>query len=78
MKDLTLLTRARQAWNKLKGSIVQECPPELQACQSCGELECDNERWLHCETRLAFAERLTSGRKDLPPGDCPNKNLEPK
>ncbi len=38
-----------RAW--LKKSVVDECPPELYACEVCGAPECSNEKWLNCEAR---------------------------
>ena len=39
-----------RAW--LKKSVVDECPPDLYACEVCGAQECDNDKWLKCETRI--------------------------
>lgn len=53
--------RFLEAWLRLFGrrqtEIVQECPPELAACEVCRRLQCGNDEWLACENRLA-AERL--------------------
>lgn len=47
----------------LKKSVVDECPPELYACEVCGELECDNEKWLKCETRIKARDFMLKGDK---------------
>ena len=51
-----------RAW--LKKSVVDECPPELYACEVCGALECNNEKWLNCEKRIQARDfMLESGSK---------------
>lgn len=73
-----LTERVRQALKRLKGSIVQDCPPELYACEVCKKLECNNEEWLHCEKRLEAAEFMKSfgkprPRQSLPDTECPHQ-----
>ncbi len=36
----------------LKKSVVEEAPPKLYACEVCGKLEADNEKWQNCENRI--------------------------
>ena len=46
-------------WNRLKAGIVADVPPSLDACETCREVDCTQERWSTCVTRLAVeAERL--------------------
>ena len=55
----------RSSWKKLTAKVsnvvVQDCPPELAACQICNKLDCQSEEWLRCETRLAAKRFLDSG-----------------
>lgn len=39
-----------RAW--LKKSVVDECPPELYACEVCGAPECSSEKWVNCTKRI--------------------------
>ena len=41
---------------KIKEAIVQDCPTEYYACEVCNDLDCTNEKWLKCQTRLEAAE----------------------
>jgi hypothetical protein len=48
----TILTRVRRG-------VIQDVPPNLEACESCREVDCARERWLACAKRLAGeAEQL--------------------
>jgi hypothetical protein len=48
----TILARVRR-------SVIQDVPANLEACESCREADCARERWLACAKRLAGeAERL--------------------
>lgn len=55
----------RGAWQRVKarlhGAILQDCPPELAACQVCNRPHCANETWLNCERRLAAQRYLATG-----------------
>ena len=54
-----------RAW--LKKSVVDECPPELYACEVCGAKECSNEKWLNCESRIKARDfMLKAEGKALP------------
>jgi hypothetical protein len=53
----------------LKDSIIQPCPPELYACEVCGERECDDQKWQTCEHRLKVADQVRAAE-----ADCPLKN----
>jgi hypothetical protein len=49
------------AWvARVKRAIVQDCPPELYACEVCGRLECNDAQWVQCEQRIAAAEFMRS------------------
>jgi hypothetical protein len=46
-------------WTRIRGGVIQDVPPSLEACESCREVDCERERWLTCAKRLAGeAERL--------------------
>lgn len=64
--------KAKQTLAKIKNSIIQDCPPELNACEICRKLECNDEEWLNCEKRLQFAEFTKSPATDplSPESDC--------
>jgi hypothetical protein len=47
---------------KVVGAIVQDCPPELYACEVCGHLKCDNQKWVECERRLRGVRFLQTGQ----------------
>jgi hypothetical protein len=49
--------------SRLKSAVVQDCPPELYACEVCGKLECDEAEWTNCGKRLAAAEFMRSGNQ---------------
>ena len=40
-------------WSRIKGGVIQDVPPSLEACESCREADCSQERWLSCARRLA-------------------------
>jgi hypothetical protein len=58
-----LRDRLRALMSRLKGAVVQDCPPELYACEVCGKLECDYAEWANCEKRIAAAEFVRSGNQ---------------
>jgi hypothetical protein len=44
---------------RVRRSVIQDVPPNLEACESCREADCAREHWLACAKRLAGeAERL--------------------
>jgi hypothetical protein len=61
MRLNTILNKLRALASKAKGRIVQNCPPELYACEACGQLDCSNEAWLNCRHRLAAARFMKTG-----------------
>jgi hypothetical protein len=61
MRIKTILIKLRAFVSRAKGGIVQDCPPELCACEVCGKLECRNEVWLNCRQRLAAAQFIQTG-----------------
>ena len=52
--------RIKSAVGRMRDAVVQDCPPELAACEVCGELECSTEQWINCERRLRAADYLRS------------------
>ncbi len=52
-----------RAW--LEKSVVDDSPPKLDACEICGVLEVNNEKWLACEKRIqARDDIIESGNKN--------------
>lgn len=54
--------RITQFLTAVRQGLVQEVPPEYQACESCREPECDTERAAKCEYRLQAEHEETSRR----------------
>ena len=61
MRLNTILNKLRALASKAKGRVVQNCPPELYACEACGQFDCSNEAWLNCRQRLAAAQFMKTG-----------------
>ena len=61
MSRKSILKRLHALASKAKGGIVQDCPPELYACEVCGKLDCTTEVWLNCPQRLAAAQYMKTG-----------------
>lgn len=59
-----MLQSVRALVSRTKGGVVEDCPPELYACEVCGKLECASETWLKCRQRLAAAQFVKSGDRD--------------
>jgi hypothetical protein len=38
--------------------IIQDVPPELDACEICRKTECSQDEWIVCEQRIAHAKCL--------------------
>lgn len=47
-----LRRRVTQFLKDLKAGLIQEVPPEYEACESCRELDCTTKRSVICEIRL--------------------------
>jgi hypothetical protein len=47
--------RLSKVWSRLKAGIVADVPADLDACETCREVDCTEERWLTCPARLAVA-----------------------
>jgi hypothetical protein len=45
----------------VKRSPIQPIPPELEACEVCGKLQCPDDEWKRCERRIATAEFIRTG-----------------
>lgn len=50
-----MLNRIKAIIQRVKLAIVQPCPPDLDACESCGRPQCEPERFASCRMRLGFA-----------------------
>ena len=61
MRPGAIWTKLRTLTSRVKGGLVQDCPPELFACEICGKRECTSETWLNCRQRLAAEQFLKSG-----------------
>jgi hypothetical protein len=53
----------RGLYNKVKDSILQDCPSDIYACEICDDLDCTNEKWLSCPIRLDAAEFMEAFKK---------------
>jgi hypothetical protein len=51
----------RRILARLTASVIKPVPPELDACEFCGRLECGDTEWKSCERRLAAAEFIRKG-----------------
>lgn len=60
MSDNSIVKKLSALASNARAAIVQDCPPELSACEVCGEFECSSEEWLHCSRRLEVAQRMNS------------------
>ena len=78
MKDANTPSGKHRFGKWLKDSLIQECPPELYACEVCGQYECDNERWLNCEHRLKVRDQIRSlnDEESVEKTPCPHFNPE--
>ena len=61
MTNGRLRERVRELMLRLKRSVVQHIPAELEACEVCGKLDCRGAEWASCEKRLASAEFIRTG-----------------
>jgi len=61
VKGVGLRDRIRKLASKVRDAVVQDCPPELSACEVCGQLNCRSAEWLSCEKRLAACEFMRTG-----------------
>ena len=60
-RKVNFLTKLRALAARMKRGIVQDCPPELHACEICDKLDCNSVQWLNCPNRLAAAQFVQSG-----------------
>jgi hypothetical protein len=51
-------SRLRQLLQAISQRIVQDVPPELDACEICRKTECSQDEWIVCEKRIAHAKCL--------------------
>jgi predicted 3-demethylubiquinone-9 3-methyltransferase (glyoxalase superfamily) len=47
--------------SRLKRSVAEPVPPELEGCAFCAKLRCTDAEWQSCETRVATAELIRTG-----------------
>jgi len=55
--------RLRGLVDRLKQSVVQPIPPELEACEVCGKLDCSQDEWGRCQQRIAV-EKFTRKKNE--------------
>ena len=53
---MTVSEKFSQILKNIKNSFIQECPPELYACEICKKLDCNNAEWIECQERQKSAE----------------------
>jgi hypothetical protein len=46
----------KSLFQRIKGQIIREVPPELYACEICRKSECSQDEWLACENRIMHAK----------------------
>jgi hypothetical protein len=61
----------RAMLSRLWRAVVADCPPSLEACQDCRELDCTQAQWVACERRRAralirFAEQVRPAPRPRP------------
>jgi len=54
-------TRLSTLISRVKRALIQPVPPELEACEVCGKLQCSDAEWKSCEKRIATAEYIRTG-----------------
>jgi hypothetical protein len=67
---------------RIKAGIVADVPPSLDACESCREVDCTEERWRTCPNRLqreaellgALAGKVEAG---APGREAPDRDGSP-
>jgi len=45
--------RLKRLLTTIRQRIIQEVPPELDACEICRRTECLQDEWIVCENRIA-------------------------
>lgn len=51
-------SRLRLLLQTISQRIIQDVPPELDACEICRKTECSQDEWIVCEDRIAHAKCL--------------------
>ena len=67
---MTLSKKISEFKQKIKDSFIQECPPELYACERCGKPECSSAEWIECQRRQKSAEYMESLKDQSSDSDC--------
>jgi len=50
--------RLKRLLQTISQPIIQDVPPELDACEFCRKTECSQDEWIVCENRIAHAKCL--------------------
>ena len=50
--------RLKRLLQTISQRIIQDVPPELDACEICRKTECSRDEWIVCENRIAHAKCL--------------------
>jgi len=50
--------RLKRLLQDISQRIIQDVPPELDACEICRKTECSQDEWIMCENRIAHAKCL--------------------
>ena len=50
--------RLKRLLQDISQCIIQDVPPELDACEICRKTECLQDEWIVCENRIAHAKCL--------------------
>ena len=63
--DEQIRSRLQRLLKALSQRIIQEVPPELEACEICRKTECSQDEWIVCETRIAHAKCLETYQEKM-------------
>lgn len=63
--DEQIRSRLKRLLKALSQPIIQEIPPELEACEICRRTECSQDEWIVCETRIAHAKCLEAYQEKM-------------
>jgi len=58
MVDEQNRNRLKRLLQDISQRIIQDVPPELDACEICRKTECSQDEWIMCENRIAHAKCL--------------------
>jgi hypothetical protein len=66
-------TNLGKLWGRIKAGIVADVPPSLDACETCREVDCTEERWLTCPNRLEREAELLGALAGKAEGEEPGR-----